>query len=193
MNLTAAENRMLTMLGEKGKPFSLCDRETLLSRLVGLVGASFVGLITVTEPKMRKTGNPYAGKVVKVARTSGQVNFDYDGAVGRAREKEGKPAEDWQKGESWHEPYMIDGKYTPFCRHKKDGTLYVRVRHMGGSSVYIDKDTGEEVDKELLKPFLPDASYGNQGLDKGDEVRFVTYKLDSVRAATVKGETLVVR
>lgn len=190
MNLTPVEFRMLALLGEQGKTFSLADANEIFNGMIALRGATFVSIIAATEPKMRKTGNPYVGVAHKVAVVNGQVNFDYDHAVENARVKEGSDPDDWTKGQSWHEPVLADGRFTPFCRHKKDGTYYLRIRRQSGSSTIIDRNTGQDIG-EAVKPFLQVSSRDNQGLSK--PVEFLTYGLSSIKAATFGGKTFVVR
>ena len=152
-------------------------------------GATFIGFVAETEPKMRKTGNPYAGRVKKVAHVSGQINFHYDKAVLAQLAKEGKDASCFFAGESWHEPVIRDdGTLTPFCRHKTNGKMYLRFRSLAVSEVRYVTDSGEEVAKEALEPFLTPASeYKNQGTDK--PIRFLTYGLDTIKELTVDGQT----
>ena len=38
-------------------------------------GATFATFVAVTDPKMRKTNNPYFGNVKKVARIKATLNF----------------------------------------------------------------------------------------------------------------------
>jgi len=152
-------------------------------------GATFIGFTAKTEPKMRKTGNPYFGRVKKVAKVGGQVNFWYDEAVIRQLQKEGKDASDFFAGESWHEPVIrADGTLTPFCKHKKNGNLYLRFRSLSVSEVKYVTDDGQEVAKEALDPFLyPASEYKNQGTD--EPIRFLVYGLDTIKELTVDGET----
>ena len=147
--------------------------------LGSIAGARIIGLTTVTEPKMRKTNNPYIGKVFKVSKYGAVVNFHYDDGVLRRLEKEGKSAEDFKRGESWHEPVLTEsGHLTPFCRHKKTGEKYLRVQRLNGHSRYVD-EKGRFFSKSLIEPFLQESgSYANQGLD--NPLVFLTLKLSNV-------------
>ena len=190
MNLTPVEARMLEILGASGKAFSLANATDIFADMLALKGATFVSIIAVTEPKMRKTGNPFHGVAVKVASVNGQVNFDYAGAVERARVKEGE-APEFEQGTSWHEPYMRDGRLTPFCKHKSKDEYYLRIRRLSGSSIIINRNTGVEIPKDEIEPFLQVSSRTNQGLDK--PVEFLTYGLNTIKAVTCAGQTRIVR
>lgn len=166
----------------------------LVDRLLSLKGATFITVTVRTDARCRKTGNPF-GKVFKTATVNGQVNFHYDAAVLRRLEKEGKGAEAFERGESWHVPYRHHdgGHLTPLaCRKGEDTPAYLRIRHLAtvGETVFTDA-AGNVLDRAAVEPFLPPAStYANQGTD--DPVRFLTYGLESIRTITLDGETFTV-
>lgn len=156
-------------------------------------GATFVTFVAETEPKMRKTGNPYADNVVKTAKINGQLNFHYDNAVLKELAKEGKDAADFRKGESWHTPVIRpDGTLTPFCQHKTKGTYYLRFRLIGKMSAsFATKDTGAAIADADIDSFLVKSDYANQGCD--NPIIFLTYGLDSIKQMTLNGITYLVR
>ncbi len=156
----------------------------IFGALSDIKGAKIVGLTTITEPRMRKTGNPHIGKVNKLSRTSVMVNFHYDAGVLRRLEKEGKSPEDFKRGESWHEPVLTpEGNLTPFCKHKKTGEMYLRVQRLSGRSRFID-EKGRFFPKSEIEPFLQESDgYKNQGLD--NPLIFLTIKLSNVVAIKV--------
>lgn len=51
-----------------------------------------VGIVTVTEPKMRKTGNHYYGRIMKITEANVFANCDYQDRVNRQLVREGKEA-----------------------------------------------------------------------------------------------------
>lgn len=60
--------------------------------IASVKGAKFATIVTKTDVKM--TGgksNPYYGRVTKVARVHGMINWLYENAVNNKREKEGQP------------------------------------------------------------------------------------------------------
>jgi len=168
----------------------MANAEAVQDLLADQKGATFISMQTNTEPKMRKRGNPYAGRVRKVTEIAGQINFWYDPAVVRQLEKEGKDESEFRRGESWHEPIVReDGTLTPFARHKKDASRkYLRFRSLNVQSVRFVLDDGTEVSREALEPWLQKSSdYANQGTD--DPVRFVVYGLDKIERLTMNGVT----
>lgn len=168
-------------------------------------GAKIAGFTTATVRKMKKTANPFHGKVVSVKNIVGMFNFDYQGNVGNARERAGMSREDWNKGESWHKPIIDEqGRMTPFCQHKTTGELYFRVRVLKyvRSKFYASErivhegyayEPGDEIPRSVLEPFFyASNSYANQGLDKGKEIEIVTLKLDSLRGFRDKGYSYLI-
>ena len=155
-------------------------------------GATFIGFTSESEPKMRKTNNPYFGKVVKVNTHNAKVNCDYEAGVNRRLDKEGKEPDFVAKG-NWHAPLMIDDKYTPLAYKVSDpDELYLRYfPEKSGTPVFVDKETGELVDKAKLAPFMPAPStYENQGLDSPNEIKVM--KLSNIRRISIAGEDIEV-
>lgn len=179
--------------------------------LARLVGAKFGGMTTATETKtMNKSNglkgedkrlNPFYGKVLSLRNISAQFNYDYDAAVGRARVKQDKNPEDWQKGETWYRAITDDkGRMTAFGEHKDTGEKYIRCRTLHkGDTTYIARERietddtvynpGDEIPFSELKPFWSKGkSYSNQGLEKGTEIAATTLKLSSVRGLRIDGQ-----
>lgn len=151
-----------------------------IAKLESVRGSLMMTVSVSVEPKMRKTDNPYYGKVRKNSRYNGQVNFHYDPAVIRQHEKEGKSPDCFRKGESWHEPIIReDGTLTPFCKHKKNGKRYLRFRILNTiESEYVDNNNNP-VDKSAIEEYLQESGgYKNQGTD--NPVRIITVDLDNV-------------
>jgi hypothetical protein len=165
---------------------------TLTGLLQDKRGATFIGFSAETEPDMNKRGNPYYGKVKKVAHHGGQINFWYDEAVLRQLAREGRDASCFMAGESWHTPVLRDdGTLTPFCQHKTNGKLYLRFRSLSVSDVrYINDQDGTEIPLESIKPWLREkSSYENQGTEV--KIRFLVFKLESIKTLVLDNVTYV--
>ena len=52
------------------------SKSELVDHLMGLRGAKFTTIVAETDPRMRKTGNPYVG-ATKISRVNGVVNWIY--------------------------------------------------------------------------------------------------------------------
>jgi len=152
---------------------------------------------TVTVPEMRKTNNPFYGKVVKVQDLSASVgSWNYQRAVNNRRQKE------WQKAllsdETTPQPaeFVSEARKwgtrvpnTPFVEHK--GQLYVELSvHKCLRQVYLD-DQGNPVSKELLEPYLQKSQDGGrQDLDNPVILRDV--KVCNIVSVTYGGDTVEV-
>ena len=144
-------------------------------------------IITVTEPGMRKTGNPYAGEVTKKTTSNVILNFDYEKDVNRTRALEGKEFDFEAKSRKWGEhlgnsPLITDnGKLYLNCRFKSvESTEYF----------HNDQPISKSVIQEWLQEKKSGAAY--QGLDEEHEVVVRTYKLVSLKEIEVNGEHYVI-
>lgn len=179
-------DRLLTK--RKIQPVTLRELE---SHLLEIKGAKVVGLITLTEPKMRKTGNPYMG-TMKLADRNVMLNFQYDAAVRRQLEREGKDPDSFVGGSSWHVPMLMGDRLTPLCMHKDDANRhYLRCLDRGLNMAEFVAPTGETVPSAALDPFIQKSTYANQGLD--DPKRFMCPAVDNIMAVTDSGITYFVK
>jgi hypothetical protein len=87
-----------------------------------------VGIVTLTEPKMRKTGNPYAGNCQRLAKRNGFIGCEYESCANNAMERAGLPRDFTAGPLPWGER---DGRY--FIAHKEDSPIpwrTVRLDHL---------------------------------------------------------------
>lgn len=171
------------------------SKDRMIAILMDSKGATPITIIAHTEPKMRKTANPFYGRIYKASRVNGMVNFQYDAGVLRRLENEGKSADNFRQGQSWHEAVLTaDGKLTPFCKHKQNGEYYLRFMLRGTiqSEYRWIADDQPLTDSQLdnLNVFIQKSDYSNQGLT--DPLVFLTYKMESIKIVTVNKQTYMV-
>lgn len=150
-------------------------------------GTFGISLITLTEPKMRKTNNPYFGRVHKATYlTNVALGYNYENSVNNRLDRKGLET-DFQaekpKGKSWDEyPYIL--------KSDKDASIkYLRCtmrQNTKAKSVYILDGkivTDASVEAEI-KGFIPTSSTSKKqaesGLDDAEQVVVRDYKLDGV-------------
>ena len=117
----------------------------------------FVSMLTVTEPKLKKTC-PFKN-VIKISRRNGLINMNYNKAV-RSRIAENLGIEladvEYDNGNVWFKHDLTeDGKTLPLVvnKNKDDGKYYVQffpVRTSG--TKYMSN--GEVISKEQLEPYF---------------------------------------
>jgi hypothetical protein len=173
------------------------ELQDLISKLYTEKDPTFLGLHVETVPEMRKGGNPFLGRVYTRQHHNCQINFNYQAAVNRVLDKEGKEADFQASPLKWGTP--IEG--TPFLVHTKKGdsspTVYLRTRilHSKMKEFFLD---GKFVDsiplREQILSFIPakSESYQHQGVSSEHEVIVRTFKMDSIKAAIYRGETYIV-
>ena len=121
------------------------------------------------------------------------INFHYDAGVLRRLEKEGKTADSFKQGKSWHEPILrTDKTLTPFARHTKDPRrIYIRFMFIATIASRYHTAKNVEIDAESIKPYLPaKTNYANQGLEK--PLIFNTWGIDDIIAITLNGVRYVI-
>jgi hypothetical protein len=135
--------------------------------------------------RMKKRNNPFLGQnIIKKAVTEMLLTFHYDKSM------EKRTGEAYVAGTSWHQPLLrTDGTLTPFAIHKADvrpdgspilgARIYLRGEFRSSESVYLDRN-GNEVNKEILKPYLKE--HGETG-----PVDFHLVGLENVRAVRIDG------
>ena len=143
----------------------------------------------VVKHRELKTPNPYLGDCFKTQDANGMINFHYDKGVLKRLEKEGKSADDFKKGESWHEPVIrADGTLTPLCRKKSDPRqCYLRFMLNASNNVRYHTANGTKIETEDVTPYLGKRSdYANQGLEK--PLIFQVWNLDDITHMSLNGQ-----
>ena len=167
--------------------------------LLNLKGAQPITFTARTDADVRakdkdKNPNPHPRPVWKTTTVNAMVNFWYEDGVLRRLQKEGKSADDFRRGTSWHEPVMIDGRLTPLCQAKSEQNRNLYLRCMFLATVngpdYHDNN-GQPLTPEAVAPFLkPRSDYSNQGLDA--PLVFLTYSLAGILNLTAQGQEYAV-
>ena len=143
-------------------------------------GSEFVSIITETEPKMRKTDNPYFNDVVKHKEYTVNIGYSYKNAVNNRREKEGNDRNFESEQRKWGQRVPK----TPFVEHK--GNYYLDTRILrSGDEAYFDKE-GNEISKKDLEPFMYKSKSSRQGTENPVIVR--NFKLSSIVIVKIRGK-----
>lgn len=149
-------------------------------------GAFFASIVTTTEPKMRKTGNPYHGGIKKVSRSHVQLNSLYENAVNNQRKREGVEEAFEAEPRKWGERiYREDGTVTTFVKH--NGKLYIEARVLKSLETdYLFE--GVSIPSELVKPYLYSGGESSrQGVEK--QVILRDYSVENIKQITFDGKT----
>lgn len=138
--------------------------EILMAKKFVKGAAIFANIVQQTEPKMRKTGNPYIG-AVKVSRYNIILNSEYETAVVNQLKREEKDPTDYKKGKNTMP--LTFGENNRFIGYF-DGKPVLQLRPNDNSkpeTTYFYK--GEQISKSLLEPFLQESSHAtNQGTER---------------------------
>ena len=153
----------------------------------GLNGASFIGIDTVTTPKLKGgQKNEMQGRVQKVVTMSSVMIFSnknsngYSNMVKRRLEQEGKDAESFElKPRTWGE--RIEN--TPLVLHKDE--YYLEVIFLKSGSVSY-KFNNKLIKKENVVG-LPEKKEGTQG-GLNNKVIIRTYKVSSITGIRINNK-----
>lgn len=159
--------------------------------LMGIKGHKFLTITTLTEPKMKKTNNPFFGHILKRSTANVSINFKYENVVNNRREKEGNEEKFVPKPRTWGE--RIDG--TCFVMH--NGAMYMEVHYKSAPSAteYIDTRDNTIVPKDMLAQWLQEPNTSavaeKQGLEQAVILRDI--KIGNIKECKVNGEHYVIR
>lgn len=167
-------------------PFRI-DQFEFVSLLLAKRGATILTFTAKTDARLKKTGCPFKG-VKKLATVNALVNFHYDEGVLRRLAKEGRSPDEFRRGESWHVPIIRgDDTLTPFCQHKTQGGLYLRVLALKTLEESYETEDGQVLTRADVDAWLPkDCGYENQGLDA--PLVFKTYAVQNIQTITLDGQ-----
>jgi hypothetical protein len=158
-------------------------------------GATPAELHTLTVPKMNKTGNPYFGNAQKCSAVNVMFGANYENGVNRRLKKQGTTPADFIASTSW---YGRHNGLSTIVEHKTKGDLYARAVLNTQNKPTVSYQTlgGDEIPTDDISPYVnkrrASARQEDAGLEKEKQVFPTVWKIDSIKAITVLGETYVV-
>lgn len=153
-----------------------------VSMLHTIRGATMVSFIASTEPKLR-AGNPFPG-LRKITKIGGVLNFNYQKAVNRQRDREGIVADFIAEPRKWG--VRIEG--TPIVTH--NGKFYVEAKIERSEIMgYIMPDLSMVDEHEVLN-WLPSRHSGRQAVEKTIVLR--DFSVENIRSMRMKGNEYVI-
>lgn len=161
-----------------------------------------VTIVSRTEPAMRKTGNPFIGKLFKLSTVHGEINWHYAKEVNKQRNREGgfefvdgvPTVKEVEKFEAHPRKWGTRLKDSPFVEHKGNFYLEMKVNDTQPPQ-YRDHNNrpveGEQLEK-AKKFFSKRSTSSRQGVEKKIVLR--DYRFDRVTAITLhdRGMTFIV-
>lgn len=169
--------------------------QQLIDVLERIDHAQPVGIVTVTEPKMRKTGNEFYGRIMKITVANVFANCDYSARVNRQLEREGKEANFTAGPRAVSmERRFRGGRPTPVLdKDLVDGShgVYFEVHFYGHlkSEVNYLLDRRAPIAKAEFQRFLTEhdsaSIAAHQGTNSEQIIR--TYRVESLREVRLNG------
>ena len=159
-------------------------------------GTFGVEITTATEPKMKKTGNPFIGRVTKISVYYNAIlGVSYENAVNGRLEKKGLERDyvsEAPRGKKWYNAF--------FYVSEKDSSVYylkigMRKNTTCRSHYLVDGRPITESELAMLNEFLykPSGTCNKQaehGLEEDEQYRIVAPKLENVVEIKV-GNTVI--
>lgn len=172
----------------------------LIEKIVATKGMAIVGMQTLTDAGLLKTGNPFAMPVMKQSRLVAHVGADYElGVNNEALRQDGTPAFEsgsLPKGRAWH-------TYKKILVSIKDPTkFYLRTQSTPGkrdrqpNKILCFRDAnGKFLSREEIKPFMPVRKESTKQQNSTGIKRTVhinDYLFSSIQKIRIGGETFQV-
>lgn len=160
--------------------------DQLTERLLATSGTQFIGLVAVHEPDMpvKRRTNPFKGRVIKLSRANGAINWRYAKTVNRQRKREEK-AEDFKAVPRTWGNRIND---CPLIIWLIDGVqFYLELKRENIERWYFDRDTLAPIPESELLPYFAKRGKSRQKLTR--EVILRDYRLDHIAELTINGET----
>jgi hypothetical protein len=142
--------------------------------LASIPGAVILSIIARIVPEMKKTDNPYLGRVHKIVTATGIIGADYEQSVRRAELKTGGDGDFEAEARSW-------GAHVDRAFVSHGDQLYLCIQERTRTEVwYLD---GKPVDPQLFAKFLPAKR------DKAELVKYRNFNLRNIASITWRGQS----
>jgi len=153
------------------------------SKLVELLKAlpksnTFMSVMTTTEPKMRKTGNPWLSRgVKKTATVTGCLHFNYENNVNAQRAREDKSEDFVVQARTWGQ------RVGDTCLIEHKGNMYLEYRALRClRSRYFSE--GKRIAKSVLDAWLY-KSGGSVKQDLRKDIVVRTPRIENIRRINI--------
>ena len=147
------------------------DQQSLINILKDIDKGTFVSIETLTNVRMKKTGNPYFDKLKKYSRKNVRPIPDYEKRMKKTNEEfvvaENKVGEHVSPCVLYNEKY---GKY--YFSYETFDNSHIETK-------YIDEN-GNPIEKEVFQPFLP--TYNNDR-----DVKIFSVGVENIKGISYKG------
>ena len=157
----------------------------LMSVLTFRKGAFPIVFVAHTEPRMRKTGNPFVGNVVKVSQVNAIINHNYENSVNNQQRREGGEGTFEAEKRTWGT--RIPG--TPLVEHK--GQYYLSCK-VNGARRRFERLDGTPVADTEIAPFLQERADNSERQGVESEVIVADYKLSAIKHISINGEQFAI-
>lgn len=168
----------------------------LVEIIANSTGAMPVGLLTETDARALKTGNPF-GEITKRVRVVAFVGANYEKAVNREAERQGGIGGFKAEKRPWGE-WLVPNK---LATHK--GETYLRTQSTPGQRnrnrariLFYRGENGQFLSRDEVKKFIPEksvsarqAAVGVGATDGRKQVDVREYKLSSILQIRIGGRT----
>ena len=149
----------------------IIDHDTLVEILKTVEYGEFVNIESVTPVKMRKTGNPYYGSVVKRSKKNVRTLPDYEKRVRKVT----------QNPEFVSKPSWFVHISPCVLKHRDNENTYFMYETF--ENLHVDNEftqNGNPISKEVLRPYLPEY--------KDRDVQVFTVSTRNIKRLSYKGE-----
>lgn len=145
-----------------------------------------ITVVLNTEPKMRKTNNPFVGLARKLAKYSVMINFNYENSVNNQRKREDVAEKFTAQARAW-------GEHETKSIISKDDGLYLQLKHEKTlHESFINTVDNTFINKTEIAPFLQVSKPNpNQGVEK--VVRVMSPKFTNIVEVAMNGERFRVK
>ena len=139
-------------------------------------------IVATVVPSMRKTGNPFYGRVTKTSTVNGMIGFKYENSVNNQRKRENIGKEFVAEPRKWG--VRIAG--TPIVEHKGQSYLEVKVQRVFDTVYCVDNRLACDEEIKAIKGFFPTNKDNRQEVEKPVILR--DYCLDSINEIRIAGK-----
>ena len=134
------------------------SRDKLVEVLQTIKGASFVTISMTGDVSFaRKTNNPFFGRTTKTQTFNGILNYDYQGNVNRALEKQGETADFVASKPAW------GTRVGDTCIIQHKGQTYFDIRVLRSLKTKYTFD-GKAISKDEIRSWLKPSSPAQSGI-----------------------------
>ena len=163
--------------------------DSVLKFFLNYKGHSFIGLTTLTDARLLKTGNPF-GRVFKKARFLANIGFHYSNSLDNQAKREGKNIDFQVKPRQWGKR-LPNSPLVVHTNKKNETKYYLECKREETYEENYFLENGAPIEKSAIQDFFKKSYSSSTQSELDKKIILNDILLDNILSMRINGENVI--